>query len=1549
MKKALLLQDTPDNRRRISALWIRNGDTERGLTGLLATQGGATPRDTEKLVLPMVERKDWQNAQRILAAEVPRHPDDWRLAYLHALTLREAGKPDESFAAFAALLDAKGDLSGISPLVPNHQMQSRPGAKVSDFQLFALYRMRTNALPNAFGNRGYGSGQPAVALPGTVDDVRWMAFCQALAMADKSPENRAAMLATLHSTAIPHLDFIKSVAALKPDELREKLLAGDADPLLFRWYAETMGLTNPYQNKGPDLKVLRKGIDRWLKTDPDLALTLMMRLPFAGDDGLGADGTRHMLDLIAALSADKRAGFLEPLGRLAFDSDNTLPNELRERAEAILIAEIKAQGPTSQYYQALPILWLRTGRFDEAITWFNDLYQAGPQPARNNPAAMAYPSRPYHWGMQQGSLTFPEVLSSLAPYSMLSEFGVRQERNMPVIKPSQQKLLDLLGEKVEPVRDRSAPGKPVDHEALAAMLPKLNDPLLRIFLAHSLGKTTVLAREIAELEKSRAGDPKALRVVAAYHLSVSKDPVKAYQLLAAAGQAATTAAERDALDWHIYQTGLRLAANPAAEVDLDAARRAALRLRKPLARDESSKRQLAAGMVKLGLDEESLRYTAAPMVMTAMNPSYGRTPQRQGGKPQTLATLVSQGKQDIAARRALSDLRRTRSANSNSNYEKQQLYEQIVSLKLTDAVVKLALPPADAGFQGRREYALLLSQLKQPGLALPELRALSAEKPDDAEVRSALLTALPIDERKAFILTLTDGKFDADLIGNWFYKMLASGRDLKIEDYLANIEMLTDLTEGLVPSSESERNLSWLNVIASRLGNNYQFGEVRLRPLRRASSGSEKFDVDRSRSRDALIRRLHLAMLRHPQTCQQAFILMYAYRDALDTAPEALDEAALAAVALGMRLKPDPNENPEYGGYNRAQALWVWRTANGEGNSGSPPEGGLDPMAYLMRQAAEGRGTNPFTPELLADLTKADPEQAKSLAAFIKLVDAPGVEAFNAWREIAANTPDTLGGQLLSITRLAIFKQRADLLDAAMDCACEIALDKKRGQYGHQPGVAAVLALLVSNESGLAARTRMIERITRGLLGPPPAWELYADAGRGGSSQVIQMRLQIYSQFCQSFTRDAGCQVALARFVAGHRLDGVGNSNLSDVLQRNHTVNDVEATLKSWQEYGLLMPGPELAGTISRNEESSLLEAIDQAAQRINQEPRKKFAEALVTMEGDQRFWARMLGARLANTPDVAFGELELNAATIAKWPEPFRRNLARIILKWFPTAEKSAGKATQRLLAETRKHAAAEARALAQGYLTDGFPEDFRSDSFVNVAKGMMSRLIADDPVLAVKLWSKALEHFEKLQSGTLASNYNNNYGNGRSATQYANSNLVNLMYNDVVPLPRLAEFISLLEKDRTGNSHGMLDSNNTGSLHRSFAGFAERGKEGFVADKTVAGLPLGDRPFAGALAQLARTTPKEARPVMAGFYLSDCCYQGVSINQASRAALLDWIRKDLQPLNPELANVALLVIQLDNQKPLTDAEQQELREVFASFVKDARVPAGLRFSPLR
>ncbi len=201
-------------------------------------------------------------------------------------------------------------------------------------------------------------------------------------------------------------------------------------------------------------------------------------------------------------------------------------------------------------------------------------------------------------------------------------------------------------------------------------------------------------------------------------------------------------------------------------------------------------------------------------------------------------------------------------------------------------------------------------------------------------------------------------------------------------------------------------------------------------------------------------------------------------------------------------------------------------------------------MTYLMRQVAAGKNTDPYTPELLAKMTRTAPQQAKFLGECLAIVAAPGVAAFAGWREHASDTPVAAHEQLFSISRLAIFRQRVDLMDVVVDFACDLALDRKSRQSRRQGRGYDILGMIVSNAAGLPAKTRLIDRTARRLLGPPPAWELYAATARNPDVSAIKMRIEAFQQFCNVLLSDMGGSVALARFVAGNHLGDDGLLNL---------------------------------------------------------------------------------------------------------------------------------------------------------------------------------------------------------------------------------------------------------------------------------------------------------------------------------------------------------------------------------------------------------------------
>ncbi len=432
LQSVLLVQDAPDNRLRLAAFRLRSGDAGNGLAELLDARGAANPRAIEPLVMPLAQRKEWENVVRILAGAVPRHPGDWRLEYLYAHALCEAGRKDDAFNRFAALLDATGDLPGVKPLIWTHR--PRPGLSPngydSNFCWFAYLRQFMDP-SSTIRKRDSGYATSAVPLPGSPAEACWMALCQALAIADENPPTRTARLAVLTSGTIVNLDFIKTVYNLKPMELRARLLAENAEPRLFRWYYETWSYQSDiYQNYEYDHKVMRKGVDVCFKADPDIALTLMWWLPLEGDNGLGADGIRHMLELIPTIDSGQQVLFIDRLERIAFLTNPPFPKDLRDRAEAILravfteinlkAANRKATNLWRNY--SLAVLWMRAGRFDEAVAWLNEVHEATRRPGWQPEPGIRYESagdRLRRVSRTPSELEFPQMLASFVPYDEL--------------------------------------------------------------------------------------------------------------------------------------------------------------------------------------------------------------------------------------------------------------------------------------------------------------------------------------------------------------------------------------------------------------------------------------------------------------------------------------------------------------------------------------------------------------------------------------------------------------------------------------------------------------------------------------------------------------------------------------------------------------------------------------------------------------------------------------------------------------------------------------------------------------------------------------------------------------------------------------------------------------------------------------------------------------------------------------------------------------------------------------------------------------------------
>lgn len=1532
--------DAPEVRRRMAAFWIRQGETERGLRELLEGGKNTDPRVIEKLVMALVTAKEWESAARVLERESAARPEDWRLGYFHAVALIESDRKEEAFARFAALLSADGEIKGVMPLQSRNM--NYPGGRVvkEPVSRLAIPQFR-RFQGSAFSHRGThdpyssysGGGLPgAVSLPGSAEEVRLLSLHHALAICKEDEAGREARLAKLQSPHLDDLAALKRAYFLGSDELKAELMKDDADPVLFHWYLASQG----YDDGKRDPEVIQHGFKLAAGKDPELALTIASRLAYEGGKGIKPEVAVQVMDLIGSLDEKKRMQWLGMISMMAFSADE-LPLEVRKRAEKMLIDSSRELAGKPQNYwisSALPVNWMRQGRFDEAVEWIN---RVTAENAGKERVVQNY-GMPWQYRMQQSMLSggegqnFQQALTELVNHAYHEFTPERGSGRKP--GENELKLLKILGESAPAEVNRP---KAVDLEQLAKVAPKVTDPVLRMFFYQVAEKKEEVAREIEALAKSPDAGPAELMLAAAYRREVDKAPDAAFALLAKAREMPKAGSLRERIDSALVMTGVEMAAakDKYKDVDLEPARRAALRMRKSTGYDPEMKSALAGVMTKLGMEEESRRFTAAPVTFTSARNPYGsmRSGMRnnpRGAKLAELPALIRDGKREAAARLLLQEIRRL-SGDRNRSYELNQAYKNATSLKLVDELVRLDTPAPGAGFNRRREHALMLVRMGKKEAALPLLRVLAEEKPAEVTVRTALFSALPETEQKAKLATLSDGEFDADALSVMFKEWLG---DDKAERHFQALEALAMLLENLKPSFKPERNLSWVNYQVKEVSENSGI-EVAVRPLLQNDEEGTKYDAEATKKRFDLAGRMYRAMLLHPQTAEQGFVLLYATRGKLGVEADELDRAALAAGRATLRIT---NGYGNHNRYNHGSYLWAWVRGSGSSTSGGPPAGGLPSSTYLGRRAAEGLEFELLDEGFLKDLVDSDKDTAKMIERCRKVVGGEGTVAFKEWAKDAEGRPNEMASELVWIVRLAEARKRADLVREAESHAALTML--KSDQRSTELGV--VVARSVSSAADAKARTEAIERVTRSLLGPSEAWPLYAAMEGNIYVSGIGGRMQAFQSFLQNLGQDRAAAVAVSRFVVRHKLAKIAQLDESYISQ----AVGYEPGLKDLLESGLLDPGPEIVGSIDPQESESM---VGDVVSRLKNrgDSTKKLAAELLKVEGPQRFWAVLVGAALTNETAAALKEVDRSSAVWGKWSAAERAGFVSLIKSWFPDAVDKASGATLKMLKESLKKDDDEARKLAEGYLKDGFPANVIQQpwSVGQTVSPVVVRLLGEDPVLAAKLWDKALEACRANNS----SNWGSSSGGFQtSADDYIHGELLETLFNRKHPIPTVCQFLTELSKLGSARFLTLTDNNLQYYGYQRMTEEARARSAPFEKDKTIAAMPEHVRRFAGIYGVVGKETPAAARPVLAAMAMSFHLYQSMD-GPSLRKSALGWAEKDLRKLDPLLSDSAVLVILAHDAANLDDAAKQKLRARFVSFAAEESIPVEWRISALR
>ncbi|MCB1132358.1 MAG: tetratricopeptide repeat protein, partial [Verrucomicrobiae bacterium] len=367
-------------RRRLAGLWIRGGETERGLRELVSIEEGGDPRNTEKVAASLIQAKEWDMAADLLTRETKAHPADWRLAYLRGVCLVENERKDEAVQVFAALLEAEGEIDGLAPLMNNNYYNyhpsmrrrvEKPEVSRDAVPMMEQYRQRATAHRNT--NNYWGGQAPGmVQLPGTPDEARRIALAQLVELGSSDDDLRARIEPLLVSSHFDDMDVLRAGAFHKRTEVEDLILSDNATPELLRWWIRTGGM---HQSRAKADKIVPKALDLLKDEDPELTLSFLSWTPRGGLGAAAPEIAPLVMEMYGKLDDKKRSGFLHVVQTVMLDNPE-LPEDLRKQAETIYLDELKKLTGEPQYawsVNAMAGKLLSADRADEAFEWLNRL------------------------------------------------------------------------------------------------------------------------------------------------------------------------------------------------------------------------------------------------------------------------------------------------------------------------------------------------------------------------------------------------------------------------------------------------------------------------------------------------------------------------------------------------------------------------------------------------------------------------------------------------------------------------------------------------------------------------------------------------------------------------------------------------------------------------------------------------------------------------------------------------------------------------------------------------------------------------------------------------------------------------------------------------------------------------------------------------------------------------------------------------------------------------------------------------------------------------
>jgi hypothetical protein len=115
LESAAKIDKTTKTRENIARLQIESGDADLGYRMLIELAGGSQmdARAIEQMADTIAEKGEWERVIVFLEPLLEKHPKDYRLHYLHAVALEDAGREKEAVRAFIEIIGMHEELPGV--------------------------------------------------------------------------------------------------------------------------------------------------------------------------------------------------------------------------------------------------------------------------------------------------------------------------------------------------------------------------------------------------------------------------------------------------------------------------------------------------------------------------------------------------------------------------------------------------------------------------------------------------------------------------------------------------------------------------------------------------------------------------------------------------------------------------------------------------------------------------------------------------------------------------------------------------------------------------------------------------------------------------------------------------------------------------------------------------------------------------------------------------------------------------------------------------------------------------------------------------------------------------------------------------------------------------------------------------------------------------------------------------------------------------------------------------------------------------------------------